>query len=267
MKNACIAILSIIAVAALAWGAVEHSTITKTNASLSDAGERLKSAQGASATLAESSAQFESKLNEASAALSASSKKLASANAQISDLTSRVAALEAPAEKAKSRQELAALQPVIKKGDAIIFPRLLSPSDKLLLENAEFRKTFGRKLIFKKELQLSTFDVDDIHPGALIQLGIDPDKLKSNQAALDKADANFKAAMAAAAQMKLAQDGSFLDKQTAQNAAQAKIDEARRQRQAVEDRQQQALNNDRIRANAAATAATAAVIEAQRPIY
>lgn len=260
MKTATIITLSIIAALALAWGAVERSQLKVSEAKLITAGEHIKTSGEALTAQQQSSAQLQARVEQLSGSVVATTEMLASAKSQIAALSNRLAPFEASAEDRMTKQQLAKMQPVLKSGDVIIFPRLLSPSNNLLLENAEFRKTFGRKLIFKTGLSLATFDVDEVHPGALIQLGIDPEKLKGNQVALDKADANFKAAMAAAAQMKLAQDGSFIEKQAAQNAAQAKIDEARRQRQAVEDRQQQVINNDRIRANAA-------MAEALRPIY
>lgn len=68
----------------------------------------------------------------------------------------------------------------------IVFSRIVSTNDSVLMTNAEFRSAFGRKIIFKNGLQLESFDIGRLHPSILEALKLTPEGAKAEQAKLDE---------------------------------------------------------------------------------
>jgi hypothetical protein len=73
----------------------------------------------------------------------------------------------------------------------VIFDQLLSASNSVLMTNAEFRQSFGRKLVFKSGLDLQSFDIGQLHPSVLKRLGLDPAGLAAAQKKLDDENKAF----------------------------------------------------------------------------
>lgn len=61
-----------------------------------------------------------------------------------------------------------------------VFPQLVNAKSDVVLTNAEFRLLAGRRLTFRAAAGLRAFDVDDLHPGVLAYLDIDPEVVKQN---------------------------------------------------------------------------------------
>lgn len=59
-----------------------------------------------------------------------------------------------------------------------IFPQLVNAKSDVVLTNAEFRLLAGRRLTFRVAEGLRAFDVDELHPGVLAYLDIDPGAVK-----------------------------------------------------------------------------------------
>lgn len=70
--------------------------------------------------------------------------------------------------------------------NTVTFPILLSRNSEPLMTNAVFHRSFGRKVIFGEDLSVQAFDYEKLHPSVLVQLNLDPDKLKADQEALNQ---------------------------------------------------------------------------------
>ena len=89
---------------------------------------------------------------------------------------------------------------------AIIFSKLLSPTNSVLMTNAEFRCIAGNKLFFKNDAGYQSFHAADRNTNVLNALNTTAEKLESKQQAMNAADQKFKARTAAlAAEQKRAQ--------------------------------------------------------------
>jgi hypothetical protein len=100
--------------------------------------------------------------------------------------------------------------------NAIIFPQLLSPSNAVLMTNAEFRCINGSKIFFKNDAGYQSFACMDLSTNVLNALGTSVGKLDAQQKALDDAKANYKTQSAAwnverARQAKLAAEKKAAD--------------------------------------------------------
>jgi hypothetical protein len=65
---------------------------------------------------------------------------------------------------------------------AYVFPQLKDAKGNVVLTNAEFGSLFGRRLAFRVAGGPRAFDVDELHPGVLAYLGIDPEATKQKYA-------------------------------------------------------------------------------------
>lgn len=266
MKTVVIAVLSMLSLAAFAWGLMEYSGKNKSNSRLSASEVRLTETQRSldEKTSAISSIQLglDTALQERDALKAkvvASDRQLAAYKQRIADAELAMAALE-------SRQKLADQQPVIRSGNSIVFPTLMSALGIPLMTNAEFRTLFGRKLTFKSETALLAFDVDQVHPGALRQLAIDADAAKAKQVEMDKALAERRVADAIVVKQKYDRDVALLAEQARQAEVQAKLDEEFRKQRVAENQAQQSLDSERIRAQADMKMSDAMLIDSVRPL-
>lgn len=261
-----LAIISTVIAICLGVAAVtEHSKLSHARQSLAVANQKAVETTTALAAESSQASDLQSNVVQMTQVMSDASAKLLKLRAENADYKRRLDVFEAIESQKSDRKQLADQVPIIHNGDLTIFPRLIGVNGNTLMLNAEFRSSLGRKLIFKKGLEMSTFDVDDLHPGVLIHLGLDAEKLKANQIAIERANAMSKSLSAAELSQKLSADQVAIDKQNKLNAEQARQDEYARENQVAESQRQQSLDSDRIHANAHATAAKAMLINALNP--
>jgi hypothetical protein len=150
---------------------------------------------------------------------------------------------------------------IVKK--ATVFPIVPGRNGQILASNAEFLSAEGKRVFFRfAAAGGGGFDVDNLHPGVLAHLSIDPDEAKEAQSKLDiqRAYEERLALQQAAARVayyeKLNNDRRVADaKAAAQKAAQA-------QAQAETDRVKRQAENERLQAEAAKKQADAALLQA-----
>jgi hypothetical protein len=76
--------------------------------------------------------------------------------------------------------------------NGIIFPQLLSPTNSVLMTNAEFRCFSGNRIIFKNDDGYQTFHAPDLNTNVLATLHITAHQLDRNQKALDAQSRQYK---------------------------------------------------------------------------
>lgn len=139
------------------------------------------------------------------------------------------------------------------------FPELVSPEGELHGTDMKFSRQYGSKLAFRSSSGLPvTFEVDELHPGILTHLGIDPYEAQRAQDEMNEK----------AARRKEAQRERELARHKAQaEALKERMALAKELRKEAFDRQARlaALENERTKALAAMKQADAAMIEAQKP--
>ncbi len=160
------------------------------------------------------------------------------------------------------------LNPAGKEQKTYTFPKLMAPGGNPLATDAEFRSQFGRRFVFRSgNGRPLAYDVDELHPGILLHLGLNRDSALAAQTEIDRqvqlAEQNYRAQQAAKAEA---------EKKAATQRAKlaveyAKIAEERRKAQVEENLQLQAAETERLKAEASMRAADAAVQEALRPFY
>ncbi len=253
---------SIAAVAIAAFG-LEFSQASRAVKIASDLRRQLTVKEGEVASRIDALADVQSKLDEAQTTAKAQAERLAKADADSKFFRDKANALELATLTAPN--QAVPYVPAVRSGDSIIFPKLLAKDGKELMKDAEFRSVFGRQLIFKHGEELQAFDVLAVAPDVLAQLGLTPDAALAEQTRLDRGNAAFAAGrrLGAGAILKTAAEQIEKDRELAHEAAVAA--EHQRQQQLKEDLQIHAAQSDRIRANAAATAAEAARISALNP--
>jgi hypothetical protein len=99
---------------------------------------------------------------------------------------------------------------VLLSTNPIVFNRIISTNNSVLLTNAEFRSAFGRKIIFKSNLQLESFDFEKLHPSILEALKLTPDTVKAEQAKLDEKNRAWSAQSAEEAQKAAGAQAQFI---------------------------------------------------------
>lgn len=155
-----------------------------------------------------------------------------------------------------------------KEQKILTFPKLMGPGGKILATDAEFRTQFGRRFVFKSsEGRAVAYDVDELHPGVLLHLGLNREASVAAQSEIDRqaqvAEQKYRANLAARAEV---------EKKNAEIRAKmmveyAKLTEERRKSKLEEDLKIQAAETERLKAEASMRAADAAVEEALRPFY
>jgi peroxiredoxin len=83
--------------------------------------------------------------------------------------------------------------------NSIMFPQLLSPTDSVLMTNAEFRSFSGDKIIFRNDNGYRTFHVADLNKDVLATLHITAAQLEALQKNLDAANQRYREQAAAQA--------------------------------------------------------------------
>jgi exonuclease VII small subunit len=117
--------------------------------------------------------------------------------------------------------------------NSIIFPELLSPTNSVLMTNAEFRTFSGSKIFFRNDDGYKSFQAAELNTNVLAALHITAAQLESQQAALDAAKQKYKDSVAAyqaeQARQKKLQEQQATDERVDEDrrrAAQRKQDEA-----------------------------------------
>jgi glucan-binding YG repeat protein len=105
----------------------------------------------------------------------------------------------------------------------IVFSRIVSTNNSVLMTNAEFRSAFGRKIIFKSNLQLESFDFEKLHPSILEALKITPDNVKAEQAKLDEKNRAWNAQSAEEAQKVAGAQAQFIQQTQEEQAKKAAL--------------------------------------------
>jgi peroxiredoxin len=83
--------------------------------------------------------------------------------------------------------------------NSIIFPQLLSPTDSVLMTNAEFRCFSGNKIFFRNESSYQSFHATDLNTNVLVALHITAAQLETRQKNLDAANQRYREQVAAQA--------------------------------------------------------------------
>lgn len=182
--------------------------------------------------------------------------------AKRSEDTSRIMA-EVPAPTVTS-----ATNPAGKIRKVYTFPKLIGAGGNTLATDAEFRSQFGRRLIFRSgNGRPLAYDMEELHPGVLLHLGITKESAMRAQAGIDaqvaQAEKSYKAHLASKAEA----DRIALEQRTKLAAEYAKIAEERRKAQVEEQLKTQAAETERMKAEASLRASDAALKEALRPYY
>lgn len=148
------------------------------------------------------------------------------------------------------------------------FPKLLAPGGNPLATDAEFRTQFGRRFVFRAgNGRPVAYDVDELHPGVLLHLGLSRESAITAQEEVDRqaqiAEQKYRAQLAARAEA---------EKKNAELRAKmaveyAKIAEEKRKSQQDEQLQRQAAETERMKAEAAMRGNDDIVEQALRPFY
>jgi peroxiredoxin len=83
--------------------------------------------------------------------------------------------------------------------NSIIFPQLLSPTDSVLMTNAEFRLFSGNKIFFKNDNGYQSFHAADLNPDVMAVLHTTAAQLEAQQKNLDAANERYREQAAAQA--------------------------------------------------------------------
>ena len=82
--------------------------------------------------------------------------------------------------------------------NSIIFPQLLSPTNSILMTNAEFRCFSGNRIVFKNDNGYQTFHAPDLNTNVLAALHITAAQLDLNQKHLEAENQHYKNQVATA---------------------------------------------------------------------
>lgn len=146
------------------------------------------------------------------------------------------------------------------------FPRLLAVSGQTLATDVDFGDIYGRRMVFRRQDGPPlAFDVDEIHPGVLMYLGISAEAAKRTQVEqeeqIKKLEEVHRQELAArhAAEQKAAEELAKLQLEY------AKLNEQRRH--AMVEEQQKAAEIQRLKAESAMRSADAAMRQALAPYF
>ncbi len=92
--------------------------------------------------------------------------------------------------------------------NSIIFPQLLSPTNSVLMTNAEFRCFSGAKIFFKNDDGYKSFTAAELNTNVLAALHVTAAGLDAKQASLERANADYARRVLIARQQQAAQDNS-----------------------------------------------------------
>lgn len=148
----------------------------------------------------------------------------------------------------------------------LTFARLPDSAGHTLMTNAEFRGSFGRRLMFRPEGNyVRNLDYTEVHPGVLAHLSTEPSELMAQQTAMDTKRAMAEAATQKAREAKAVADMKYQEALKAATVLQARIDGEKKKADQEEKLRLQALETERVKAEAAKLQAEAAMEKAKNP--
>jgi hypothetical protein len=273
-----IVVISIFASTSLVLAALlysEHQKHQRADAKLRETGRALAATQPTAEEKMQTIELLETKLNKITEVLSNSTARLRAAELAIQGY-------ELEAEEARRKQEtvknlLADIPaPSVSvehhaDGSAttqFTFAKLLDRTGNVLAANATFAGQYGRRLVFRSTdvpAGAVAFDVDDVHPAILQHLSIDGGDAKAKQARIDAA---WRAKAAADYQAALQDEPLRRTRWEAQERVRIEREKANAEiaRQQAEQRAvEAAAYNERLKAEAAARMADAAMLQALNP--
>lgn len=240
---------------------------------LEAAQKSVQASQRAIETTGSLSRQLEEKMGRMTEVLNQSTERLTETSAKLKEYEAKFGPVGASRRQPLSPDEAARLKaqvpaPQVEEGKdrsgkvvkRVVFTELTGKEGKVLATNAEFGSILGRRLFFRRAVGSPlAFDVDELHPGVLAYLDVNPEEAKYQQVQMDQ-------------QKKEREAAAYKDYQARQiaerkawevaRAEQARTEEARRKQQAELDLKYRELENDRIRAEAQLRAADAAMTRA-----
>lgn len=220
---------------------------------------------------------LEKKLTQLTDVLNQTSTHLLLANQKIKEYEAKEAAeLKAREAVTKHTEELARLKAQVPAPTVVAsfdtagkeiktyhFSLLPGVNGQLLAANVDFGQAYGRRLVFRRSSGPPlAYDVDELHPGVLLHLNINPDDVKRAQAEQDKHNESIEVlhrqeiAVRAAAEQKAAEQMAKLQLEY------AKLNEEKRKALADEQLKYRAAEIDRMKTEAAMRSADNAMQQA-----
>ncbi|MEW6301831.1 MAG: hypothetical protein AB1705_00055 [Verrucomicrobiota bacterium] len=149
-----------------------------------------------------------------------------------------------------------------------VFPKLLGPGGQVLAAEAEFGSAYGRRFVFRREGAAPlAFDVDELHPGVLLHLGLKPEAVKQAAAELEQKNRLQEAIYYQKLAARRAAEQKAASEQAKFQLELAKLQEESRKAQAEEALQLRAVENDRLRAEATIRQSEASINDPWRALF
>ncbi len=148
----------------------------------------------------------------------------------------------------------------------ISFAKLPAADGHTLMTAAEYRGSIGDRLMFSSAgAAARTFEYTELHPGVLAHLSLEPAELAAQQAALDEKKSQAEYAAQKAREAKAAAEKKYQEALHAARIVQSRIDADRKKAAFEENLRLQALETERMKAEAAMLQAEAAMEKARNP--
>ncbi len=146
------------------------------------------------------------------------------------------------------------------------FAQLPATDGRTLMTGAEYRGSIGRKLMFRSaNAAARSFDYSELHPGVLAHLSLEPADLKAQQSALDDKKAQAEYAAQKAREAKAVADRKYQEAMQAVRVVQNRIASEQKKVEQEEALRLQALETERMKAEAAIMQAEVALERARNP--
>jgi hypothetical protein len=146
------------------------------------------------------------------------------------------------------------------------FAQLPAADGHNLMTGAEYRGAIGRKLMFRTGGSVArSFDYSELHPGVLAHLSLEPVDLLTQQAALDDKKTQAEYAAQKAREAKAAAEKKYQEARLAARLVQTRIASEQKKVEQEENLRLQALETERMKAEAAMLQAEAAMEKARNP--
>lgn len=140
----------------------------------------------------------------------------------------------------------------------VVLSKLWSAQNICLMTNAEFRRAFGAKLIFKGPDGIEAFKFDALHPSVLKALKLEPNTLLAQQQEIDERGRRLIDSYAAGVNAEMQRRQVAIDASEKAQAEQDRRDAIAKRQQFEDSLRTQAVENERIKAQAS-------LIQAQNP--
>jgi len=146
------------------------------------------------------------------------------------------------------------------------FSQLPAADGRALMTAAEYRGSIGRKLMFRSaNAAARSFDYSELHPGVLAHLSLEPADLKAQQSALDDKKQQAEYAAQKAREAKAVAEKKYQEALLAVRVVQNRIAAEQKKVEREENLRLQALETERMKAEAAMLQAEAAMEKARNP--